>query len=806
MGVVYLAHDARLKRDVAIKVLNARTFADEKARRRFRNEALTLSRLNHPNVECVYEFRSEEDVDFLVLELVAGTALNDLIRHGPLPEQEAVGLGIQLARGLAAAHAQRVLHRDLKPGNLKVTPDNVLKILDFGLAQLMTAPEDNTVTQSEALHGPGAGTLGYVSPEQLEGREPDTRSDIYSAGVVLYELATGSRPFAQHGQLLQDAILHSLPTAPRLKNKEVSAEFEATILKCLEKEPKARYQSARDLLADLERLWAGREPSGGALAVKHQPPRPVPWRRAVIAGGLVLVLAAAGVLVWRKWAHKEVQQKIMAVLPMDAVGQDPATSALGLGLTETVAAKLVQASDTSAVQIVSPQDLRDQKIKTADDARREFGTDLVLESSIQRSGTMLRINCYLVDSKTHRPIAAETIESEGTDPFGLQDKVVNAALDMLAVKLKPEERQRLKAVQNTNPAAYDAYIRGRGYLQEFQKPESIDNAIAEFQKAITIDPRYALAYAGLGNAYWINYDRLFKGSDAAAQALQHCREALSLNPELVDGHICLANVLEGTSKYDEAIVEFKKAIAANPQSDDALRGLAKAYEKSGNLSDAEATYKQAVALRPNSWSNYHSLGLFYYRQSRYSDAVPIFQKEIEIAPDNFQPYTTLGGSYIVLGNYQKAIEALQRSIDLLPNAVAYNNLGYTYYLMHRFPEAVTALRQAVNLNPNNWEFWGNLADAQYWSGDGRAEATSNYRRAIEMISPRSQLDPKDARTMVYLGGYLAMQGKKQQATEHALKALRQTPADSEVLFRAAVIYNQVGQPDQAVGYVGKQLS
>ena len=193
---------------------------------------------------------------------------------------------------------------------------------------------------------------------------------------MLYELATGSRPFPQHGQLLADAILHSLPIAPRLKNKEVSAEFEAVILKCLEKDPKLRYQSARDLLAELERLWAGREPSGRTLAVPHLQRRPVPWLRVLIAGAIVLVLAAAAVLAWWKWGNSgEVQQKIMAVLPMDTVGQDPATGALGLGLTETLTAKLVQASDTSAVQIVSPQDLRDQKVKTAEDARREFGTD-----------------------------------------------------------------------------------------------------------------------------------------------------------------------------------------------------------------------------------------------------------------------------------------------------------------------------------------------------------------------------------------------------------------------------------------------
>ena len=344
---------------------------------------------------------------------------------------------------------------------------------------------------------------------------------------MLYELATGFKPFPQHGQLLADAILHSLPTAPRLKNKEVSAEFEAVILKCLEKDPKLRYQSARDLLADLERLWAGRDPSGRTLAVPHLQRPPVPSLRVLITGAIVLVLAAAAVLAWWRWGHQgEVQQKILAVLPMDTVGQDPDTSALGLGLTETVAAKLVEAGDASAIQVVSPQDLRDQKVKTAGDVQRVFGTDYVLESSMQRSGQMIRINCFLVDSKTHRQIAAKTIESDTTDPFGLQDKVVSAALDILAVKLKPEERRRLKAVQDIDPAAYEANIRGQGYLQERESPENIQNAIAEFTAALKLDPNYALAFTSLGEAYWSAFTQLDKGHDAVQKASENCERAL----------------------------------------------------------------------------------------------------------------------------------------------------------------------------------------------------------------------------------------------------------------------------------------
>ncbi len=240
MGVVYRARDTRLERDVAVKVLNAKTLSDVSARKRFRSEALILSRLNHPNVESVYDFHSEQGVDYLVLEYVPGTSLNERLEKGAVPENEVLALGIQLTRGLAAAHAQGIIHRDLKPGNLRVRPDSVLKILDFGLAQLFALPEDKTVTtdEMETLQLPFAGTPPYLSPEQVAGSEPDIRSDIYSAGVVLYEMATGSRPFAQRGQMLRDAIVHSLPPAPRIKNKDISPDLEAVILKCLEKGPK----------------------------------------------------------------------------------------------------------------------------------------------------------------------------------------------------------------------------------------------------------------------------------------------------------------------------------------------------------------------------------------------------------------------------------------------------------------------------------------------------------------------------------------------------------------------------------------
>ncbi len=805
MGVVYRAHDTILKRDVALKVLNAQRLTDEKARQRFRSEALILSRLSHPNVEYVHEFRSDDGIDYLVLEYVPGITLNELIKRGALPEQEVIGLGIQLARGLAAAHAQRVLHRDLKPGNLRLTPDNVLKILDFGLAELMVMPEDDTLEVSQA-QSPLAGTPAYLSPEQIQGRDPDARSDIYSAGVVLYELATGSKPFPQGRQTMVEMILHSVPPAPRAKNKEISPELEAIILKCLEKDPRQRYQAARDLQLDLEQLSTEHHPSGRRLA-SPELHRIADNRRNIVVAAVVLVaLSVTAFYLWRGVQPKPPRQRVMAVLPMDTVGQDPATNALGLGLTETVAAKLVQASDMSAIQVVSPQDLRDRKVKTAEDAQRTFGADYVLESSMQRSGTNIRINCSLVDPKTHGQIAAKTIESDTTDPFSLQDKVVTAALDMMAVRLKPEERQKLNAVKDTQPAAYDAYIRGRGYLQEYEKPENIENAIAEFTQAVKIDPNYALGYAGLGDAYWMEYTRLDKGNEVAAKASGNCEKALSLSPDLSEAHICLATILSGSGKYERAIDAFKRVAEANPQNYAAMKGLAEAYAESGNLPAAESTYRQIAEQWPNYWSAQEALGYFYFEQARYQDAAAAFLAATRLAPDNFQGFSYLGGTYIALGHYGNAIAALQRSIDLRPTSDAYGNLGYTFYLMHQFPEAIAADEKAISLNGNYWENWGNLADALYWSPDQRAKAAANYRRALDLASAKLLINPQDPNVLPYVANYYAMLGDRETAVRYIQKALTVAPSNPEVLFRAAIVYNCLQQKPKALVYLKKALS
>ena len=368
MGVVFRAHDEQLDRDVALKILPKVAFLSESARRQFRREALSLARITDPNVTMAFDFGRDDGIDYLVTEYVPGITLDSKLAGRPLPESEVLTLGKQLASGLETAHREGVIHRDLKPGNLRVTPDGRLKILDFGLAFLLQPESETAVTASLTSTYSDAGTLPYMAPEQIKGQKTDARTDVWAAGAVLYEMSTGKRPFADlTGAQLVAAILEQEPVVPRALNPKISEGLERVILRALQKDPKERYQSAGDLRIDLANLATGTTP---ILAPAKTPPTKARW--LVIAA---LSLALAGVGSW--WIRHRgglpiAAIRVLAVLPFESVANDPPTNALGLGLTETVTAKLVQASDGGHLHLVATRDLVAQGVKTADQARREF--------------------------------------------------------------------------------------------------------------------------------------------------------------------------------------------------------------------------------------------------------------------------------------------------------------------------------------------------------------------------------------------------------------------------------------------------
>jgi len=808
MGIVYRAHDLQLDRDVALKFLPSGTLKDSGARTRFRKEALALARLNHPNIATVHEFAAQDGVDFLVTEYIPGLTLDAKLAAGPLSQQEALNLGLQLAQGLEAAHEQGIVHRDLKPGNLRLTPKGQLKILDFGLAKLSGPSTAGVLTETLTREQSFSGTLPYMSPEQVRGHAADERSDIWAVGAVLYEIVTGHRPFPEkHPPQLVDDILHQPPKPPSSVNAGVPPGLELIILKALDKDPELRYQSARELRVDLSRLLPSAHGSASGLDVATRPVL-TPMRTKAIIGAIiaVAVLVILARILWLRYGATSHRPRILAVLPFRASSGDDATGALGTGMTETLTTRLAQASDRNSLQLVSTGEVEAQGVKTAEQARREFGADLVLEGGLQQAGSQLRINCSLVDAATHRQLGARTITAAMGDIFALEDRVASEALSILSGEMALSQHTSLATRPDTKPEAYQHYLRGLGYLQEFHKPENIRSAITEFDAALQIDPNYARAYAGRGEAYWLGFRESNNTNDWIKKAADDCGKALAITHDIAEGHSCLGDVYNAQGEYQEAVAEFKKAVALDSSRDSAFRGLADAFERLGDVASAEATYQQAIALRPQYWAGYNTLGAFYFRQSRYPDAVRMLQRVVDLAPENFQGYFNLGAVLVAQGQYAKSIATLRRSIEIRPTLEAYSNLGVAYFALRRFAEAAQMYRQGLGLDDRDSLIWGNLGDALYWTPGRRSEAEPAYRKAISLATAKLQVNPRDGNLLAFRATYHAMVGDRTAAMSDLQHALALAPSDADVRFRAALVHNHFGETEETVSFLEKAVA
>jgi eukaryotic-like serine/threonine-protein kinase len=804
MGVVFLARDEQLDRDVALKTLPKLQLLSEPARRQFRREALSLGKITDPCVAMAFDFGHDKGIDYLVTEYVPGLTLDAKLAGRPLPEVEVFQLGKQLASGLEAAHKEGVIHRDLKPGNLKVTPDGRLKILDFGLAYMLKpeTAEAAAATVSLTKTYSDAGTLPYMAPEQVKGLKPDARADVWSAGVVLYEMSTGRRPFGDLiGGPLIAAILEHAPAAPREVNPKISEGLERVILRALQKDPGERYQSAGDLRIDLANLTTGTQPIQRRIV-----PSPN-WRHWLPIAAAIVILVGLGAW-WQRHREKPfvAEERMMAVLPFESVANDPPTNALGLGLTETLTAKLVQAVEGGHLQLVSTRELIAQGVKTSDHARREFGTDLVLEGSLQQDGARIRITWSLVNPRTHTQIAANSITGDADDIFGLQDNLVAEVLERLPQAVDPLRRQSLLARPDTKPAAYDFYLRGRGYLEDYQHPDNIESAIAEFERAVAVDKNYAPAYAAMGLAYTAGFQWKNQSKDWLDKARTKCERALAITPQLAEGHTCLGNVYFSTGKYEEAVQQFQSSLDLDRNSDETLRLLAAAYQKQGKASAAEEAYRKAISLRPNYWDVYNAFGSFYYNQARYTDAEAMFQKAIELAPLNFRGYSNLGAIYLLVGRYGEAVTALERSSALRPSFESYGNLGAAYFYMRRYQDSAENLQQALKIDDKDWLNWGNLGDTLYEIPSRRADALSAYTTAIKLARRRLEVNPKDSFALAFIADYYAMMNQEQMAREEMTRALEIAPTDADVLFRAAILYNHFGDTDKTLAFLSKSVA
>ncbi len=610
-----------------------------------------------------------------------------------------------------------------------------------------------------------------------------------------------------------DRIRNETPTPIRIFNAKVPDQLEALVNKAMAKDPAKRYQSAHELLDELRAVETGITP---ARRLRLLPSRLTEERKVVsskkglAAAIIALVLLIAGLL-WRgeikRWLSFGRPGAIhLAVLPFISTGNDPSTKAFCDGLTETLAAKLTQLSGNYPLQVVPTSEVRAEGVTNVEQAKKDFGVNYVLEGSLHASGDQVRVTYSLVDANVRTQVHAGSIDGSAADAFGVEDRVVDGVLELLGLEIQTNDRVVLAAHGTNNPSAYDQYLRGRGYLLEYHKAENIDNAIASFNRALSSDPKYAQAYAGLGQAYWRGYQEGLHGSDWVGKASTACQQAVADDLKSAEGFACLGTIYSGTGEYEKAASQFQKATTLDPTNDEAFRGLAKAEQKLNHPAEAEATYKRAIALRPQYWAGYSWLGAFYFRQGRYDDAVKMFKEVISLSPDNFRGYSDLGALYVVQARYSDAIGVLDKSIVIRPTVDAYINLGTAYFYLRKFDAAAHNYEQGLNLDKTSYLVWGNLGDAYYWAPAKRQQAAAAYREGLRLTDEALKVNPKEGTTLAYRANYLAMLNQRDAAIASIEKAVVLSPKDPDVRFRGALVYNHFGDTDQTLQWLGQALS
>jgi eukaryotic-like serine/threonine-protein kinase len=797
MGVVYKAEDTRLGRTVALKFLNLELLANDSVRRRFLHEARAASSIDHPNVCHVYEVGEADDGRFfMAMSYCEGRSLRDVIHEGSVAPREAFSIAFGIAQGLWAAHRRGIVHRDIKPGNVILTDEGFVRIVDFGLALLIG---DSRVTTS----GVTVGTVAYMSPEQTSDSTVGANTDIWSLGVTLYELLTGRLPFRGD---VNAALVYSIVHEPHTPLPDsVPAPCARIVDRCLEKDPAKRYQTIEELLEDMVKAaqelgWESSMASATIAPILRARRRRIVTRRVAVIAATLLVVAGG----WFAWQRYHIRSPYttkvrLAVLPLTNMigsGNDAFVDGLSEHLSRVARGVSREHASMWTVPYLS---VVNADLAKPTDARTAFGANRVLTGDVQRFKNAYRLNLRLLDTKNGHVINEGAIPFELTRPTALNDSVIMVTSKILGVPQVDATRSPLYA---HDARAIPPYLEAMSLLRAAGTKGPLDRAVALIDSSVTFDSTYVPALCLAGNVD-LQLNRRQPNAALLSRALASGRAARSHSASFADAWILLGDVFQRTEQPDSVQQCYASAVAAEPRLLFASQRLGSFYTAHDRLAEAEELYHQYIARCPDLWGAYMRLGLFYYDQKRIDDAAAAWEKGLAVAPGDPLTLNNLGAVYHRRGEWPRARALFLRSFKAKPDCDSSSNVAVTHYFEGNYAEAAKYFQFALEYCDTTQDGpWADLARALYWTNDGRPRSITLYKKALRLAESALNHNPDDVDLMASVIDYQAMVEHADTATA-MIERIKPLLKDNErAMYRVGTVEEKLGHREAALDLLG----